>query len=92
MKLRSGILKKGSYGAYTPSEPSSSRSTPIQPSTGQETPLFGLGGAKPPPRSRVPKILTQETGKTFPRVQLHDICLRVITLAQTLSGHKFYPY
>ncbi len=92
MKLRSGILKKGSYGAYTPSEPSSSRSTPIQPSTGQETPVFGLGGAKPPPRSRVPKILTQETGKTFPRVQLHDICLRVITLAQTLSGHKFYPY
>ena len=92
MKLRSGILKKGSYGAYTPSEPSSSHSTPIQPSTGQETPVFGLGGAKPPPRSRVPKILTQETGKTFPRVQLHDICLRVITLAQTLSGHKFYPY
>ena len=23
MKLRSGILKKGSYGAYTPSEPCS---------------------------------------------------------------------
>lgn len=38
------------------------------------------------------RVLNRETGSKFPVVPTHELCLRIVALAQTLSERTYYPY
>lgn len=38
------------------------------------------------------RVLNKESGASVPKVPTHDLCVRIVTLAQTLSERVYYPY